>query len=224
MIEIVPSILSADFTRLGEEIARLEQAGVKMFHIDVMDGHFVPNITVGPPVVASLRRITRASLDVHLMVAEPERYIGAFAQAGASQLSVHVEACPHLDRTLRAIQGEGMLAGAVINPATPVAALEEVLELADFFLLMSVNPGFGGQDFLPQTLRKARQLDRRRRELGLQSPIEIDGGVTLDNLPDIVHAGCDWVVAGSTVFHSPDPAETVAGMRQIAREALSVRV
>lgn len=224
MVEIVPSILSADFARLGEAIAGVEQAGVSMLHIDVMDGHFVPNLTVGPPVVESVRKITRLTLDVHLMVTDPDRYAPIFIQAGADQVLVHQEVCPHLDRTLRMIQGEGALAGVVLNPSTPVATLDEVLDVADYVLVMSVNPGFGGQQFILNSLKKVRQLAQRRRERGLQFHIEIDGGVTLENLVDVVHAGCDWIVTGATVFHSVNPGDTVRQMRQIVREATSVRV
>jgi ribulose-phosphate 3-epimerase len=154
MVEILPSILSADFTRLGEQIAALEQAGCRMLHVDVMDGHFVPNITIGPPVVASLRKFTKLTLDVHLMITDPDRYAPIFIEAGADQVSVHQETCPHLDRTLRMIQSEGAKAGVVINPSTPVATLEHALEVADFVLVMSVNPGFGGQKFIPYTVDK----------------------------------------------------------------------
>lgn len=224
MVEMIPSILSADFARLADEVARVETGGASMLHVDIMDGHFVPNLTLGPPVVKSLRKITRLTLDVHLMITDPDRYAPVFIEAGADQISVHQEACPHLDRTLRMIQSEGAKAGVVLNPATPVGLLENVLDVADFVLIMSVNPGFGGQQFIPQSLRKVRALDRLRRDLDLPFLIEIDGGVTLDNLPDVVRAGCDWVVAGSSIFESADPAATVAEMRQVARAATSVRV
>lgn len=224
MVEIVPSILSADFTRLGEEIARVEQAGVKMLHLDVMDGHFVPNITIGPPVVQSIRKVTGLTLDVHLMIEKPERHIGSFIAAGADQVSVHQETCPHLDRTLDMIRSEGAGAGVVLNPATPLCTLNEVLALADYVLLMTVNPGFGGQAFIPYTLGKIRELDGRRKEEGLKLRIEIDGGVTEDNLGDIVRAGVDWVVTGSKVFRSPDATETVARMKRIADQATAVHV
>ena len=158
MVEILPSILSADFARLGEQIAALEAAGCRMLHVDVMDGHFVPNLTIGPPVVESLRKVTRAILDVHLMIEDPDKYAPIFIQAGADQVSVHQEACPHLDRTLRMIRSEGAKAGVVINPATPVATLDDVLDVVDYVLVMSVNPGFGGQQFIPNALRKVRQL------------------------------------------------------------------
>lgn len=224
MVQIVPSILSADFAHLAEEIARVERGGATMLHLDVMDGHFVPNLTIGPPVVESIRKITRSRLDVHLMIEDPDRYAPVFIQAGADQISVHQEACRHLDRTLRMIREEGALAGVVINPATPVAELSEILEVADYVLIMSVNPGFGGQHFIPRALDKVRELDRERRDRRLQLPIEIDGGITLENLPEVIRAGCDWVVAGTSIFHAPDPAAAVAEMRQVARDATEVRV
>ena len=224
MSEIVPSLLAADFAHLGEQIAAVERGGATILHVDVMDGHFVPNLSMGPPVVESLRKATRLKLDVHLMITDPDRYAPMFIQAGADQVSVHQEVCPHLNRTLRMIQGEGAKAGVVLNPATPLAMLEEVLEVADYVLLMSVNPGFGGQEFIPRSLHRVRVLARRRQELGLSFAIEIDGGVDAANLADIVRAGCDWLVAGSTVFHSPDPAAMVAQLRQIALDAVSIRV
>jgi ribulose-phosphate 3-epimerase len=223
MVEIIPSILSADFARLGEEIAKVERAGISMLHVDVMDGHFVPNFTLGPPVVKSIRKITKLTLDIHLMITDPDRYAPLFVEAGADMVSVHQEACVHLDRTLRMIQSEGARAGVVLNPATPVMMVEEVLEVADHVLLMSVNPGFGGQRFLPNVLKKVRALDYRRRQLGKALPIEIDGGVNMDNLAQIVQAGCDWIVTGSSVFLSEDPESTVKHMQQIAREATAVR-
>jgi ribulose-phosphate 3-epimerase len=224
MVEILPSILSADFARLGDEIAKVERAGISMLHLDVMDGHFVPNLTIGPPVVKSVRKITRLTLDVHLMITDPDKYAPIFIEAGADQVSVHQEVCPHLDRTLRMIQAEGARAGVVLNPSTPVTTLADVLEVADYVLLMSVNPGFGGQRFIPNTLRKVRTLDAWRRERGLQLPIEIDGGINMENLGDVVRAGVEWVVAGSMVFHSEDAEATVRQMQQAARDAQSVRV
>jgi len=223
MPEIVPSILSADFTRLGEEIARVEEAGATMLHLDVMDGHFVPNLTIGPPVVRSIRKATRMTLDVHLMLAAPDPFVARFVEAGADQISVHQESCPHLDRSLRLIQSEGALAGVVLNPSTPITMLEEVLETADYVLLMSVNPGFGGQRLIPRVLDKARALAAKRRERGLKLPIEIDGGITIENLAEVVRAGVDWVVTGSSVFHAPDPGAAVGEMRRIAAEALAIR-
>jgi ribulose-phosphate 3-epimerase len=224
MIEIAPSILSADFARLGEDVAVVERGGARLLHVDVMDGHFVPNITLGPLVVKALRKITKMQLDVHLMISDPDRYAGAFIECGANLVSVHQETCPHLDRTLRMIRGEGARAGVVINPSTPVAALDDVLDVADFVLVMSVNPGFGGQEFIPRALDKVRSLARIRRERGLAFKIEIDGGVTLDNMAAIIGAGCDWLVAGATVFQCADPGARVAEMRRIAEEVATVRV
>src|SRR5437763_7808248 len=202
MIEIVPSILSADFARLAEEVARAEKGGARMLHVDVMDGHFVPNLTLGPPVVESLRKSTRLHLDCHLMIENPERYAEAFVQAGANSVSVHYEAARHLDGVLGMIRAEGAMAGVVLNPATPVAVLEDVLEVADYVLLMSVNPGFGGQKFIPYVLDKVRKLDSMRWEKRLALPIEIDGGVHKDTLADVVRAGCDWMVTGAAAFAS----------------------
>jgi len=224
MIEILPSILAADFAHLAEEIARVEQGGARMIHVDVMDGHFVPNITLGPPVVKSIRKATKLKLDVHLMISDPDKYAPEFVDAGADCVSVHQEAAHHLDCTLRSIQKAGARAGVVLNPATPVSLLEDVLELADYVLIMSVNPGFGGQQFIPHALEKVRRLDRMLRDARLALPIEIDGGITKENLGDAVRAGCDWIVTGSSIFHTPDPAETVREMQKIAVDATAVRV
>jgi len=223
-VQIVPSILAADFARLGEEIARVERGGAAMLHLDVMDGHFVPNFTIGPPVVESIRKITRCRLDVHLMIEDPDRYAPVFIQAGADQVSVHQEACIHLHRTLRMIQDEGAQAGVVINPATPVAMLDDILDVADYVLIMSVNPGFGGQHFIAHSLEKVRLLNRKRQERRLPLPIEIDGGITLENVADAIRAGCDWIVTGSSIFHTPDAAAAVVEMRRAAEEANAVRV
>ena len=224
MVEIVPSILSADFARLAEEIAHVERGGARILHLDVMDGHFVPNLTIGPPVVESIRKSTRLHLDVHLMIENPDRYAALFVEAGANSVSVHYEACRHLDGTLELIRKAGAMAGVVLNPATPVSVLEEILEVADYVLLMSVNPGFGGQKLIPYVLEKVRKLVMLRREKQLALPIEIDGGVHLENLAEVVRAGCDWIVTGSAVFHSPDPESTVREMREIAANATAVRV
>jgi ribulose-phosphate 3-epimerase len=223
MVEIIPSILSADFARLAEEIARVERGGATMLHLDVMDGHFVPNLTIGPPVVESIRKATRAHLDVHLMIENPERFIPAFAQAGANSISVHSEACRHLDAVVGLIRSEGPMAGIVLNPATPVSMLKDVVEVADYVLLMSVNPGFGGQTLIPYVLEKARELERIRREKRLALSIEIDGGVHRENLAEVVRAGCDWIVTGSAIFHSSDPEATVRQMREIAAQAQAVQ-
>jgi ribulose-phosphate 3-epimerase len=223
MVEIVPSILSANFARLAEEIGRVERGGATMLHLDVMDGHFVPNLTIGPPVVESIRQCTRLHLDVHLMIENPERYVTEFVKAGANSVLVHYEACRHLDGALGMIREAGAMAGVVLNPATPVAVLEDVLEVADYVLLMSVNPGFGGQKLIPYVLDKVRQLNVMRRAKKLAFPIEIDGGVHRENLAEVVRAGCDWIVTGSAVFHSPDPEATVREMREIAAQATAVR-
>ncbi len=195
-----------------------------MLHLDVMDGHFVPNLTIGPPLVASLRKATRLTLDVHLMITDPDTYAPVFIEAGADCVSVHQETCPHLDGTLRTIRGLGARPGVVLNPSTPVGTLEDVLELVDYVLVMSVNPGFGGQKFIPHALDKVRRLDQMRRGLRLGFAIEIDGGINKDNLADAVRAGCDWIVTGSSIFHTPDAAATVAEMGRIAANATAVRV
>jgi len=224
MIHILPSILSADFARLGEEIAAGERGGATMLHVDVMDGHFVPNLTLGPPVVESIRKVTKSVLDVHLMITDPDKYAPIFVEAGADQVSVHYEAATHLDRTIRNIQSLGAKAGVVLNPATPVSVLEDILDVADYVLIMSVNPGFGGQQFIPNALKKIRRLDHMRRERGLPFRIEIDGGVRLDNVEAIVRAGCDWLVAGSSIFHSDDSASAVRDLQHAANNALAIRV
>ena len=207
--EIAPSILSADFARLADQIRAAERGGASLIHLDVMDGHFVPNITIGPPVVASVRKATALPLDCHLMIADPDRYIGAFCDAGADMVSVHQEACRHLDRTLSHIRDCGAVPGVVINPATPVGALDEVLDLVDYVLVMSVNPGFGGQKFIPRTLDKVRRLAAVREDRGLDFRIEIDGGITPENVNEVVRAGVDIVVAGNAIFAGDDPAAAV---------------
>jgi ribulose-phosphate 3-epimerase len=224
MTEIVPSILSADFARLADEIGRVERGGARLLHLDVMDGHFVSNLTIGPPVVESIRKATSLHLDCHLMIENPERYAETFVKAGANSVSVHYEATRHLDGCLNLIRKAGAMAGVVLNPATPVSVLEHTLEVADYVLLMSVNPGFGGQTLIPYVLDKVRQLDGMRREKNLPLPIEIDGGVHKDNLADVVRAGCDWIVTGSAIFHSPDPETTVREMRAIAAGATAIPV
>jgi len=224
MIQIVPSILSADFARLADQIGLMERGGVQMLHVDIMDGHFVPNLTIGPPVVKSIRKVTALKLDVHLMITDPDKYAPLFIDAGADQVSVHYEAATHVDRTLRMIREQGARPGVVINPGTPVAVLEDVLYLVDYVLVMSVNPGFEGQQFIPNALEKVRRLDRIRTERRLEFAIEIDGGVGPKNTEEIVRAGCDWLVSGSSVFHSANPAAAVKQMQQLAENATAVRV
>jgi len=222
--EIFPSILSANMARLGEEMEKVKAGGAKAIHVDVMDGHFVPNITIGPPVVSSLRSATDLLLDVHLMIEDPDRYIADFVRAGADMVSVHQEAVVHLDRTLGLIRSSGAEAGVALNPATPVETLSVVLDTVDFVLVMSVNPGFGGQSFLPYTLNKVRQLDRLRQERGLDYHIEVDGGLKPDNITEVARAGADWMVAGSSVFHSKDARQAVVEMRRLAQEATLSRI
>jgi ribulose-phosphate 3-epimerase len=209
MFEIAPSILSADFTRLAEAIASVQAGGAKMLHVDVMDGHFVPNITIGLPVVRSIRKATDMIIDTHLMIDEPGRYAVEFVEAGADMVSVHVEADAHLHRTLSAIKSAGAKAGIAINPATPIERLTEALPYADFILLMSVNPGFGGQSFVPTMLDKLARLKRMIVDSGLDVQIEIDGGIDSTNIASIVGAGADMIVAGSAVFGGGDPAAVV---------------
>jgi len=214
MIDIAPSILSADFSRLGEEIAAVERGGATILHVDVMDGHFVPNITVGLPVVKSLARATRLPIDAHLMISEPGRYAAEFVRAGARLVSVHVEADAHLHRTLMSIKQAGALAGVVLNPATSVLAVEEVLPYADYVLVMSVNPGFGGQQFIPGSIEKVRRLRRMIDERGLHTRIEIDGGVDRSNIERIVAAGAEMIVAGSAIFGSGNAEVAARNLRE----------
>lgn len=212
MFEIAPSILSADFTRLAEEIELVKAGGAKMLHVDVMDGHFVPNITIGLPVVKSLRAATDLTIDTHLMITEPGRYAVEFVKAGANMVSVHVEADPHLQRTLTSIREAGAKAGIAINPGTPLESLAEVLPYADFILLMSVNPGFGGQSFVPTMTDKLRRLKQIIDASGYDVRIEIDGGIGEENIAEVVAAGAEMIVAGSAVFGKDDPAEAVRGL------------
>ena len=209
MFEIAPSILSADFTRLGEEIKAVEAGGATVLHVDVMDGQFVPNITIGLPVVKSLRKATGLTIDCHLMIEQPSRYAAEFVKAGADMVSVHVEADVHLQRTLTSIREAGGKSGIAINPATPLVALEEALPFADFILLMSVNPGFGGQKFIHTSVDKLRRLRRMIDERGLQTKIEIDGGIDAGNIQKIVESGAQIIVAGSAVFGEGKPTEAV---------------
>jgi ribulose-phosphate 3-epimerase len=201
---ISPSIFAADFSRLGEEIAACESAGADWIHVDVMDGHFVPNLSLGPRMVAAFRRLTQLPLDVHLMVEKPEYLIDAFAQAGASHLTVHVETCPHLHRTLTYIKSLGLKAGVTLNPATPALMIQPVLHMADVVLVMTVNPGFSGQDFIPETLPKITQIRKMLDEIGGSTRLEVDGGVTEKTLPDLIAAGADTFVAGNAVFDHPN--------------------
>ena len=209
MFEIAPSILSADFTKLADEIAAVETGGAKVLHVDVMDGHFVPNITIGLPVVKSLRKATKLTIDTHLMIEEPSRYAVQFVEAGADMVSVHVEADVHLQRTLVAIREAGAKAGIAINPGTPLSALEEALPYADFVLLMSVNPGFGGQSFIPTSVDKLRRLKQMIVDRGLDTKIEIDGGIDASNILEIVQSGAEIIVAGSAVYGRGNATEAV---------------
>lgn len=209
MFDIAPSILSSDFTRLAEEIEAVHSGGARILHVDVMDGRFVPNITIGLPVVRSIRKITDMIIDTHLMIIEPSRYAAEFADAGADMVSVHVEADPHLHRTLASIREHGAKAGIAINPATPLTALEEALPFADFVLIMSVNPGFGGQSFISTCLDKVRRLKAMINAAGLDTQIEIDGGIDLENVADVVDAGVDIAVAGSAIYGSGNSTEAV---------------
>lgn len=220
-IEIAPSILASDFSRLSDEIRKVEEGGVDVLHVDVMDGHFVPNITIGIPVVECLRKATRLPLDVHLMIENPEEYIGEFVQAGANRVLVHQEATVHLDRALAMVREHGAEAGAVINPATPVVMLSEVLDKLDTVLVMSVNPGFGGQKFIPSALGKIRQLAEWRARYNASFRIEVDGGVDDENVGELAKAGANTFVAGTSIFHTPDPAAAARELRRRANGALS---
>jgi ribulose-phosphate 3-epimerase len=216
---MAPSILSADFTRLGEEIRAVENAGADIIHIDVMDGHFVPNITIGPLVVASVRKITELPLDVHLMIEDADRYIDDFAKAGADWITVHVEACPHLHRTVSRIKELGKKAGAVLNPATPLGTLDEILADVDLVMLMSVNPGFGGQSFIRSSLNKIKTLKNMIEDRGLEVGIEVDGGVSPATIKDVAGAGANIFVAGSAVFGQQDYAKEIMEMKDICQSA-----
>jgi len=224
LIELAPSILSADFARLGEQVHAAEEGGATVLHVDVMDGHFVPNITIGPPVVKSLRKATQVPLDCHLMIEDPDRYIADFAAAGANWISVHQEACVHLHRTLESIRQHQCRAGVVINPATPVNTLLEVLDMVDFVLVMSVNPGFGGQKFIPGTLHKISRLAKLRADRNLAFRIEVDGGVGLDTVQQVVRAGAEILVAGNAVFGKGDPKTNAQALLKAAFDATLQRV
>jgi ribulose-phosphate 3-epimerase len=225
VVQVIPSIFAADFARLGEQIRSIEQAGAPMIHVDIMDGHFVPNFTMGTPITESIRKaLPQVKMDHHLMIEDPDTYAPIFIKAGADCVSVHYEVARNLDRTLHMIQEHGARAGVVINPATNTSLLDDVLGLADYVLVMSVNPGYGGQKFIPHALDKVRQLDRRRQERGLNFVIEIDGGVDLDNVAEIARAGVNWVVAGTSVFGALDPGKAFRAMQRTAEEAISTKV
>jgi len=224
LIELAPSILSADFARLGEHVHAAAEGGASVIHVDVMDGHFVPNLTIGPPVVKSLRKATNLPLDCHLMIENPDEFIPAFADAGVDWIAVHQEACRHLNRTLHLVKSHDCLAGVVINPATPVDTLSEVLDIVDYVLVMSVNPGFGAQQFIPSTLHKMRRLADIRRQKGLHFRIEVDGGVALDTVGDVVRAGAEILVAGNAVFGKGDPKNNAETLLKAATEAALQKV
>ena len=216
MIKIAPSILSADFSRLGEEVRAIDRAGADYIHVDVMDGHFVPNITIGPLVVDALRKVTAKPLDVHLMIENPDRYIADFAKAGADIITIHQEAVAHLHRSVQLIKSLGKQAGVSLNPATPVETLDVILDELDLVLVMSVNPGFGGQAFIPSALDKIRALRQRITQRGLATELQVDGGIKVDNIREVVAAGADVLVAGSAVFHANDYAATITALRERA--------
>lgn len=222
-VRIAPSILSADFARLAEEVSRVEEAGADWLHIDVMDGHFVPNLTVGPPIVEALRKVTTLPLDVHLMMTNPDAFIAEFAEAGADYLTVHVEACPHLHRTVQSIKERGVKAGVTLNPATPAVTLSEIVRDADLILIMSVNPGFGGQKFIPSSLQKIAEVRALIDRTHSHALLEVDGGIKPDNADAILAAGADVLVAGSAVFSGDDYAAAItalwAGHEPAARTA-----
>jgi ribulose-phosphate 3-epimerase len=224
LIELAPSILSADFARLAEQVRAASEGGGTVIHVDVMDGHFVPNLTVGPPLVKSLRKATKLPLDCHLMIENPDQFIAEFVDAGADWISVHQEACRHLNRTLHLIRSHDALAGVVINPATPVETLSEVLEIVDYVLVMSVNPGFGGQKFVPETVRKIRRLADLRSQRGLNYRIEVDGGIGLDTVAEVVRAGAEILVAGNAVFGQGDPKTNAQKLLKAATEATLLKV
>jgi ribulose-phosphate 3-epimerase len=220
-LQIAPSLLSADFAALGQAVAAAERGGADLIHVDIMDGHFVPNLTMGPPVVKSLRRVSHLPLDVHLMIEEPDRYAEAFVEAGAASLTVHAEAVVHLHRTIQFIKSLGVKAGVALNPATPVVMLEEIAGDVDYVLVMTVNPGFGGQTFIPRSeskVRAVRELLKARRST---APIEVDGGIDVHTAPRIVAAGADILVAGNAIFGSADPVRAIRELRAAAETAVA---
>jgi len=224
LIELAPSILSADFAHLAEQVRAASEGGGTVIHVDVMDGHFVPNLTVGPPLVKSLRKATDLPLDCHLMIENPDQFIPEFVDTGADWISVHQEACRHLNRTLHLIRNHDAQAGVVINPATPVDTLSEVLEIVDYVLVMSVNPGFGGQKFIPETVRKIRRLADLRLQRGLNYRIEVDGGIALDTVAEVVRAGAEILVAGNAVFGQGDPKTNAQKLLKAATEVTLLKV
>ncbi len=224
MIELAPSILSADFAHLAQQVEAVAEGGASLLHVDVMDGHFVPNITIGPPVVASLRKVTELPLDVHLMIEDPDQYVPAFAAAGADWISVHLEATRHLNRSLNLVRDHGCKVGVVINPATPAELLSEVLDMVDYVLIMSVNPGFGGQKFIPESLAKIAKLAAARSSRRLNFRIEVDGGVALDTVADVVRAGAEVLVAGNAVFGQGDPKSNAQNLLKAAQQATLQKV
>jgi len=221
VVQIAPSILSADFAALGRDIAAVERGGADLIHVDVMDGHFVPNITIGPPVLKSLARVSRLPIDVHLMIENPDRYVEAFAEAGAASITVHAEAAVHLHRTIHFVKSLGVKAGVALNPATPVAALEQIAGDVDYVLVMTVNPGFGGQTFIPRSESKVRSVRELLRREGSSAPIEVDGGIDVHTAPRIVAAGADILVAGNAVFGSSDPERAIRDLRAAAEAAVA---
>jgi len=224
LIDLAASILSADFAHLADQVEQATAGGASVIHVDVMDGHFVPNLTIGPPVVKSLRKATRLPLDCHLMIENPDQYIENFAEAGADWISVHQEVCPHLNRTLHLIKSHDCLAGVVINPATPVETLSEVLDIVDYVLVMSVNPGFGGQKFISGAVQKIRKLAEIRSQRGYAYRIEVDGGVDLGTVGEVVRAGAEILVAGNAVFGKGDAKQNASALLEAARSASLQRV
>jgi ribulose-phosphate 3-epimerase len=221
---IAPSILSADFAALGDAITAVQRGGADLIHVDVMDGHFVPNITMGPPLVTAIKRVARVPLDVHLMIEDPDRYIDAFARAGASMMSVHVEVLPHLHRTVHAIKALGVRAGVVLNPATPAVSIEEIAADVDYVLVMSVNPGFGGQTFIPRSESKVREIRALLDRAGNRAPVEIDGGIDQQNVGRVVAAGAGIIVAGAAIFHTGDPELATRELKAAALGAVNMTV